>query len=111
MSQHPRFLCLRPTLILYSFRVSPKLAERVVRATDSYFAPFLLPPHITAVSGGGVQFEWHRGVRELEIEFGLIDDGGLPVEYLRVSHGERFNDGVVESTSELLGHLNWIIGG
>ena len=29
MSQHPRFLCLRPTLILYSFRVSPKLAERV----------------------------------------------------------------------------------
>ena len=28
MSQHPRFLCLRPTLILYSFRVSPKLAER-----------------------------------------------------------------------------------
>ena len=28
MSQHPRFLCLRPTLILCSFRVSPKLAER-----------------------------------------------------------------------------------
>ena len=28
VSQHPRFLCLRPTLILYSFRVSPKLAER-----------------------------------------------------------------------------------
>ena len=88
-----------------------EVAESFVRATDWYFAPFLLPPHITAVSGGGVQFEWHCGVRELEIEFGLIDDGGLPVEYLRVSHGERFNDGVVESTSELLGHLNWIIGG
>ena len=28
MSQHPRFLCLRPTLILCSFRLSPKLAER-----------------------------------------------------------------------------------
>ena len=28
VSQHPRFLGLRPTLILYSFRVSPKLAER-----------------------------------------------------------------------------------
>ena len=34
MSQHPRFLCLRPTLILYSFRVSPKLAERAEANLD-----------------------------------------------------------------------------
>ena len=35
MSQHPRFLCLRPTLILCSFRVSPKLAERVLAKRTS----------------------------------------------------------------------------
>ena len=37
MSQHPRFLCLRPTLFLYSFRVSPKLAERVSADSGSGF--------------------------------------------------------------------------
>ena len=45
MSQHPRFLCLRPTLILYSFRVSPKLAERGRGAEsdpDSYWGQFVL---------------------------------------------------------------------
>ena len=41
MSQHPRFLCLRPTLILYSFRVSPKLAEREEEPLSDLIAPAL----------------------------------------------------------------------
>ena len=37
-SQHPRFLCLRPTLILQGFRVSCTLAERV-SSSSSHSAP------------------------------------------------------------------------
>lgn len=86
------------------------VAESLLLWVGQHLAPFLPPPHVTAVSGGGIQFEWRRGARELEIEFGPLDEG-LSIEYLRSSHGEPINEGTVETVPDLLDHLGWIVRG
>ena len=86
------------------------VAESLLVWIDRHLAPFLAPPHITAVSGGGVQFAWQHGSRELEIELGPLDEG-LSIEYLRSSHGEPINEDTIEPVVDLLDHLGWIVGG
>jgi len=67
---------------------------------------------VVPVSGGGVQFEWQHGGRELEIEFSLSDK----VEYLKVFENEFKNEEMEEgdflpqdaATGRNL--LRWLIG-
>lgn len=86
------------------------VAESLLVWIDRHLSPFLPPPHITAVSGGGVQFEWRHGSRELEIELGPLDEG-LSIEYLRSSHGEPINEDAIETVPDLPDQLGWIVGG
>lgn len=48
-------------------------------------------PHVGPVSGGGLQFEWQVGPRELEIE--VLPDGSI--EYLAVLEGTQMLEGAV----------------
>ena len=70
-------------------------------------------PSVGPVCGGGVQFEWQYGGRELEIEFSENDC----IEYLRIYDdigGERImkegmfrEDGVIH----IYGLMDWLITG
>lgn len=66
---------------------SRRVADAVIRnAIDLVMTTFDLGPvpRILPVSGGGVQFEWEKGERELEIE--ILPD--LRIEYLLAENGE-----------------------
>lgn len=51
-----------------------------------------IPPRVTPVSGGGIQFEWSRGGREIEIE--ILPDG--TTELLVADNDEE--DSQIETT-------------
>ena len=87
-----------------------QIVEEIVTAADTFFAPFLPVPHVVPVPGGGIKLTWCNGDRELEIEFGPIEEGRLEIEFLTVSHGEPLNEGPVVG-AELVEHLTWIIQG
>lgn len=69
---------------------------------DSFLAPRVLP-----ISGGGVQFVWQNGARELEIE---ILPGGT-FEYLRSEGGEPLEEGSItlEDRSKINSFITWLI--
>lgn len=51
---------------------SPAMTERVIDAAIDFVARISIEnvpaPHVIPVSGGGIQFEWAKGRRELEVE-------------------------------------------
>lgn len=87
-----------------------QVVEAFIETSDHLFGPFLPPPHTVPVPGGGIKLNWVNGERELELELGPIEDGRIPTEYLRVSHGEPIDEGSVTG-AELVEHLTWIIRG
>ena len=67
-------------------------------------------PRIVPVPGGGIQFEWRKGRRELEIE--VRPDGSI--EYLKIEGGNPFGDGEeleLPSTANVESLLFWLIAG
>src|SRR3990172_155134 len=67
-------------------------------------------PRIVPVPGGGIQFEWKKGRRELEIE-GRPDGS---IEYLKIDDGDPIGDGEElesASTGSVESLLSWLIAG
>ena len=67
-------------------------------------------PSIVPVPGGGIQFEWRKGRRELEIE--VRPDGSI--EYLKIEDGDPIGDGEElesASTGVVESLLSWLIAG
>ena len=67
-------------------------------------------PRIVPVPGGGIQFEWEKGRRELEIE--VRPDGSI--EYLKIEGGHPIGDGeelgsAGAGSAESL--LSWLVAG
>jgi hypothetical protein len=87
-----------------------QVVEGFVATSDKALSPFLPAPFAVPVPGGGIKLTWSNGYRELELEFGPISDGHLPIEFLRVSHGEPLSEGSVGGR-DLIDHLTWIIQG
>jgi hypothetical protein len=87
-----------------------QVVEAFIESSDHFFRPFLPAPHTVPVPGGGIKLAWLNGERELELELGPIEDGHMPIEYLRVSHGEPIAEGPVGGTA-LVEHLTWVIRG
>jgi hypothetical protein len=87
---------------------SPRVADAVIRkAIDVVMATFDFGPlpRILPVSGGGIQFEWEKGGRELEIEI----HPDLQIEYLLVNEGDTVEPPrVFTSVDEL---LSWLMYG
>lgn len=68
--------------------------------------PDLPVPHVAPVRGGGIQFEWGVGQRELELE--ILPDGS--VDYLKAEAGEAVEQGrLVPAQVHPL--LAWLVGG
>lgn len=65
--------------------------------------PFVFPTEI-----GGVQFEWHGGRRELDVE---ILPEGEHLAYLTLVDGKCQNQGQItrDTEREILALLNWIV--
>lgn len=75
---------------------SPKISNELIMAAKSFLNQleyeFIAAPRVVPISGGGIQFEWQIGERELELEF--IDSDNI--SYLKVCNEEpieenRFN--------------------
>jgi len=67
-------------------------------------------PRIVPVPGGGIQFEWRKGRRELEIE--ARPDGSI--EYLKIEDGNPIGDGeeMKSASTDSVGSLvSWLIAG
>lgn len=67
-------------------------------------------PRIVPVPGGGIQFEWRKGRRELEIE--VRPDGSI--ECLKIENGVPLGDGEELESSSTAGiefPLSWLIAG
>lgn len=78
------------------------VAAGLVSGTDLESLP---TPHISPVPGGGLQFEWHVGPRELEIE--VLPDGSI--EYLAVPGEEEMIEGVLDDTAVLDTLFRWLM--
>jgi hypothetical protein len=65
-------------------------------------------PRIAPVLGGGIQFEWSLGERELEIE--IMPDGS--VEYLIARENGTVQEGELPGLpiAEVLAHARWLLG-
>jgi hypothetical protein len=61
-------------------------------------------PHVAPVPGGGIQFEWRVGDRELELE--ILPDGAI--ESLRAERGEPLDEAAL-GPSELHALLAWVV--
>lgn len=52
---------------------SPKISNELINVAKMFLRQleydFIDAPHVVPISGGGVQFEWQIGERELELEF------------------------------------------
>lgn len=52
---------------------SPKVSNELINVAKMFLSQlkydFIDAPHVVPISGGGVQFEWQIGERELELEF------------------------------------------
>lgn len=66
-------------------------------------------PFMTPMSRGGVQLEWTRNRRELELSFGA----GGRVEYLRVHPDGSMAEGMYEAFDQrqIAEHLYWLVHG
>lgn len=64
-------------------------------------------PHVVPVSGGGIQFEWNIGARELE--FAASPDGSL--EFLKAEGGDPVGEGPLKPVpySELRLLVGWLM--
>lgn len=91
---------------------SPKLerglfvnARQFVRFLDSLFIDSA--PDVVPISGGGVQFEWQYGGRELEIEFST----NSIIEYLKVDEDENMEENlfsIEQMTDEIPKLFSWL---
>ncbi len=63
---------------------SPKISDDLIMAAKRFLYQlefeFIAAPRVVPISGGGIQFEWQMGERELELEF--IDSDNIG--YLKV---------------------------
>ena len=77
--------------------------ERLLRMIEFEDLP---APHISPVSGGGIQIEWSILSRELELE--ILPDGS--VEYLEIGNEEPLQEGKLNpaDSSELQSLLLWL---
>lgn len=85
--------------------------HRIVTAAGELLLPLarMQPPvpRIAPVLGGGLQFEWHIGDRELEIE--IMPDG--TIEYLTAEGGRVQENGLPQfSTGEVKTLVAWVMG-
>ncbi|MCF7954683.1 MAG: hypothetical protein K9M75_02665 [Phycisphaerae bacterium] len=66
------------------------------------------PPHVVPISGGGMQFEWQIGERELEIEF--VDSENI--SYLKVNNEEPIDESQIKSSDVIAiqGLIRWLRG-
>ncbi|MFQ5538907.1 MAG: hypothetical protein ACE5FB_00775 [Candidatus Binatia bacterium] len=64
-------------------------------------------PHVAPVPGGGVQFEWSVGQRELEFE--ILRDGS--VEFLKVDSKQPVEEGQLRYVDQMFSLLSWLTSG
>lgn len=78
---------------------SPRIKDISVTTTANLLidlAKFGMPkPQIFPVSGGGLQLEWQRNMRELEIE--VLPDGSI--EYLKVYEDGEMTEDSIDKTN------------
>lgn len=91
--------------------LSRKVAEASINLLKSIEFDDLATPYVIPVSGGGIQFEWSVGQRELEIE--ILPDGSI--EYLKIEGEEHLEEGkLAHVTSSQVRYqvqslLKWIV--
>ena len=49
-------------------RIAPAMLERAMKALEQLLPRHASPPNIVPTHRAGIQFEWHRGGKDLEIE-------------------------------------------
>lgn len=71
---------------------SPKISDDLIMAAKRFLYQlefeFIAAPRVVPISGGGIQFEWEMGERELELEF--IDSDNIG--YLKVCNEEPIEE-------------------
>jgi len=73
---------------------SPKISNDLIKAAKNFLNQlefefeFIAAPRVVPISGGGIQFEWQMGERELELEF--IDSDNIG--YLKVCKEEPIEE-------------------
>lgn len=85
-------------------------ARRLIEALDSFSMPM---PEVRPVSGGGIQFEWRKAERELEVE--ILPDGSgsyLAVEREPASGRESANEQALPLDQPGFGYelATWLLG-
>jgi hypothetical protein len=85
-------------------RAALERAQRLAHVLQEHSspAPFVFPTDI-----GGVQFEWHGGERELDLE---ILPEGARLAYLTLVGGRRDQEGEFVHDLDVLKLVNWIRG-
>lgn len=78
------------------------VAAGLVSGTDLENLP---TPHVSPVAGGGLQFEWRVGPKELEIE--VLPDGSI--EYLAVLEGTQMVEGTLDERAVLDALFRWLM--
>lgn len=78
-----------------------KMAESVIEQIEREDLPV---PLVGATIEGGIQFEWHNGRRELEIE--ILPEG--PIEFLWVQDRKPIREGHLTGT-ELAASIKWLL--
>ena len=90
---------------------SPSPSENVVATAINLISSIhfheLPVPNVGPVSGGGIQFEWTIGTREVELE--VVPDGSL--EFLQLENGEPLNERQLKNYPQLHSLLAWLIPG
>ena len=71
--------------------VQPAVKETAVDLIHLLHKIGMPVPHFAPVSGGGIQLEWHKTDRELELE--ILPDGD--VAFLKVNGSEEMEEGVL----------------
>lgn len=90
---------------------SPRISREVMNFAMGFINYVFLEnspaPTVLPVSGGGIQFEWSKGDREVELE--IRPD--LSITYLMSEHGEPIEESALGTPSRA-GHLfYWLNGG
>lgn len=72
---------------------SPSISSRLLMNAKNFLSSLefenISPPRVVPISGGGIQFEWQYGNRELEVEF--VEDN--IVGYLKVVNDQPTGEG------------------
>lgn len=104
-----RFRSLPPNWNSYGSPPPSLLAiQRAIGFVSSLLDDRQARPRVTPVSGGGIQFDWSLGEREIELEF--LSDG--TVQYILAS--DRNSDGIegkfdTISVSDIARLLDWLV--